>query len=203
MSRIRTRSTPRNGRRRRSPGRRRGSGASPGTTRPRPSCAIPAATTGFLGARYRDVLPEGSAARTELGRRINLLDPPDHTRVRGSSGGRSPHAESRRSGVGSTSWRQRLLDDAEAAADRRHYRPAAVARPPAAVACDLPDARRPRYRSWPARRAHGTHRAATRPDDHPRGHDTRPRCQRALRRLCRGTDRRRAARSPATTCCRR
>jgi cytochrome P450 len=46
----------------------------------------PAATTGFLGARFRDVLPEGSAARTEFGRRINLLDPPDHTRVRGLVG---------------------------------------------------------------------------------------------------------------------
>ena len=39
-------------------------------------------TTGLIGARYRDALPEGSAARTELGRRINFLDPPDHTRVR-------------------------------------------------------------------------------------------------------------------------
>jgi len=42
----------------------------------------PAATTGFIGARYREALPEGSAARTELGYRINFLDPPDHTRVR-------------------------------------------------------------------------------------------------------------------------
>jgi cytochrome P450 len=42
----------------------------------------PAATSGFIGARYRDALPEGSAARTELGYRINFLDPPDHTRVR-------------------------------------------------------------------------------------------------------------------------
>jgi hypothetical protein len=42
----------------------------------------PAATTGFIGARYRESLPEGSAARTELGYRINFLDPPDHTRVR-------------------------------------------------------------------------------------------------------------------------
>ena len=42
----------------------------------------PSATTGFIGARYRDALPEGSAARTELGYRINFLDPPDHTRVR-------------------------------------------------------------------------------------------------------------------------
>jgi cytochrome P450 len=42
----------------------------------------PAATTGFIGARYRDALPEGSAARTELGYRINFLDAPDHTRVR-------------------------------------------------------------------------------------------------------------------------
>jgi cytochrome P450 len=42
----------------------------------------PAATTGFIGARYREALPEGSAARTELGHRINFLDPPDHTRVR-------------------------------------------------------------------------------------------------------------------------
>lgn len=42
----------------------------------------PTATTGFIGARYRDALPEGSAARTELGYRINFLDPPDHTRVR-------------------------------------------------------------------------------------------------------------------------
>ncbi len=46
----------------------------------------PASTTGFLGARYRDALPEGSAARAEYGRRINLLDPPDHTRVRGLVG---------------------------------------------------------------------------------------------------------------------
>jgi len=42
----------------------------------------PAATSGFIGARYREALPEGSAARTELGYRINFLDPPDHTRVR-------------------------------------------------------------------------------------------------------------------------
>jgi cytochrome P450 len=39
-------------------------------------------TTGFIGASYREALPQGSAARTELGRRLNFLDPPDHTRVR-------------------------------------------------------------------------------------------------------------------------
>ncbi|MBI2169928.1 MAG: cytochrome P450 [Actinobacteria bacterium] len=43
-------------------------------------------TTGPIGARYREALPDGSAARTELGRRINLIDPPDHTRVRGLVG---------------------------------------------------------------------------------------------------------------------
>lgn len=42
----------------------------------------PAATSGFIGQRYRQMLPEGSAARAELGNRINFLDPPDHTRVR-------------------------------------------------------------------------------------------------------------------------
>jgi cytochrome P450 len=31
---------------------------------------------------FRAALPEGSAARAELGYRINFLDPPDHTRVR-------------------------------------------------------------------------------------------------------------------------
>ena len=46
----------------------------------------PRSTTGLFGAGFRDRLPEGSAARTELGYRINLLDPPDHTRVRGLVG---------------------------------------------------------------------------------------------------------------------
>jgi cytochrome P450 len=43
----------------------------------------PRSRSGPIGARYRDALPEGSAARQELGFRINFLDPPDHSRVRG------------------------------------------------------------------------------------------------------------------------
>lgn len=46
----------------------------------------PRSTSGLIGARYRNALPEGSAAHTELGYRINFLDPPDHTRVRGLVG---------------------------------------------------------------------------------------------------------------------
>lgn len=46
----------------------------------------PRSTTGVFGEHFRQILPEGSAARSELGRRINLLDPPDHTRVRGLVG---------------------------------------------------------------------------------------------------------------------
>ena len=46
----------------------------------------PRSTTGVFGEHFRQTLPEGSAARSELGRRINLLDPPDHTRVRGLVG---------------------------------------------------------------------------------------------------------------------
>lgn len=42
----------------------------------------PAARSGFIGALYRELLPPG-AAREEMGHRINFLDPPDHTRVRG------------------------------------------------------------------------------------------------------------------------
>ena len=39
-------------------------------------------TSGPIGAMYRDVLPPG-AARDEMSNRVNFLDPPDHTRVRG------------------------------------------------------------------------------------------------------------------------
>ena len=46
----------------------------------------PRSTTGVFGEHFRQSLPEGSAARSELGRRINLIDPPDHTRVRGLVG---------------------------------------------------------------------------------------------------------------------
>lgn len=38
--------------------------------------------SGPIGAMYREVLPPG-AARDEMSNRINFLDPPDHTRVRG------------------------------------------------------------------------------------------------------------------------
>jgi cytochrome P450 len=75
-------------------------------------------TTGLIGARYREALPEGSAARTELGRRINFLDPPDHTRVR-SLVGRAftpRRIESLRPWVATLAGR--LLDDAEEAARR-------------------------------------------------------------------------------------
>jgi cytochrome P450 len=41
----------------------------------------PHAMTGFIGRMYSTVLPPG-AAREEMSRRINFLDPPDHTRVR-------------------------------------------------------------------------------------------------------------------------
>ncbi len=41
----------------------------------------PKARSGFIGEMYRQMLPEG-AARDEMSRRINFLDPPDHTRVR-------------------------------------------------------------------------------------------------------------------------
>ncbi len=39
------------------------------------------ARSGFIGALYRETLPPG-AAREEMSRRINFLDPPDHGRVR-------------------------------------------------------------------------------------------------------------------------
>jgi cytochrome P450 len=39
-------------------------------------------SSGFIGERYVSALPPG-AARDEMSRRINFLDPPDHTRVRG------------------------------------------------------------------------------------------------------------------------
>lgn len=39
-------------------------------------------TSGPIGAMYREALPPG-AARDEMSNRINFLDPPDHTRVRG------------------------------------------------------------------------------------------------------------------------
>jgi len=72
----------------------------------------PAATTGFIGARYREALPEGSAARTELGHRINFLDPPDHTRVRHHVG----RAWTPKRVQGLRPWieglAERLLDDA-------------------------------------------------------------------------------------------
>lgn len=41
----------------------------------------PQARSGFIGDLYREVLPPG-AARDEMSRRINFLDPPDHGRVR-------------------------------------------------------------------------------------------------------------------------
>ncbi len=41
----------------------------------------PKACSGFIGEMYLQMLPEG-AARDEMSRRINFLDPPDHTRVR-------------------------------------------------------------------------------------------------------------------------
>lgn len=41
-----------------------------------------ALTTGAIGQLYRAALPPG-AARDEMSHRINFLDPPDHTRVRG------------------------------------------------------------------------------------------------------------------------
>ena len=42
----------------------------------------PGCRSGPIALRYLDGLPEG-AARDEMGHRINFLDPPDHTRVRG------------------------------------------------------------------------------------------------------------------------
>lgn len=78
----------------------------------------PRSTTGFIGARYREALPEGSAARTELGFRINLLDPPDHTRVRGLVG----KAFTPRRVDALREWVEglagRLLDEADALAGR-------------------------------------------------------------------------------------
>jgi hypothetical protein len=42
----------------------------------------PGCRSGPIALRYLDGLPDG-AARDEMGHRINFLDPPDHTRVRG------------------------------------------------------------------------------------------------------------------------
>jgi cytochrome P450 len=99
----------------------------------------PAATTGFIGARYREALPEGSAARTELGYRINFLDPPDHTRVRHHVG----RAWTPRRVAGLRPWveslAERLLDDVSG-----DLRPAAHALPSLVISelLGVPDADR-------------------------------------------------------------
>ena len=99
----------------------------------------PVATTGFIGARYRDSLPEGSAARTELGYRINFLDPPDHTRVRHHVG----RAWTPRRVADLRSWveslAERLLDDVT-----DDLRPAAHALPSLVISelLGVPDADR-------------------------------------------------------------
>lgn len=74
----------------------------------------PRSTTGVFGEHFRQMLPEGSAARSELGRRINLLDPPDHTRVRGLVG----KAFTPRRIEVLRPWIRRVADELLTAADR-------------------------------------------------------------------------------------
>ena len=73
----------------------------------------PRSTTGVFGEHFRQMLPEGSAARSELGRRINLLDPPDHTRVRGLVG----KAFTPRRTEALQPWIRQLADELLAAAE--------------------------------------------------------------------------------------
>ena len=157
----------------------------------------PGCRSGPIALRYLEGLPEG-AARDEMGHRINFLDPPDHTRVRGLvSKAFTPR------GRGAATWieatAERLLASSTAAKSSTCCALCASA----AVAGDLGAARRSARGSRSTDRVERRGRAVARRQRFPTREGARNSSPRRNSTPISARCSTSGASSPATTCCRR